>query len=150
MAFCSADFSHPCGALLFDQAPKEVSWKSWSLPHFFPAFVWESHFAVYYLSLPLLHSVCIWNISLYCLIAFLWLIFIYVSVLLCKRMPCVSRCLRRSEESVLCSGTRLIEGSELPDMGAGSRTHVLCRNCMPSQSLSHLSRPRIVLNLKMM
>lgn len=79
---------------------------------------------------------------------FFRLIFIYVPLLLCKRMPCVSRCLRRSEESMLCSGTRLIEGSELPDMGAGSRTHVLCRNCMHfSVTKPSLQAPHCILKI---
>lgn len=122
---------------------EEVRWKSWPLPHVFPAFVCKSFcralliIAAASFCIHLKYSFMIFN-------CFLRLIFIYVFVFLCKRMPYMFRCLWKSEESILCSGTRLIEGSELPDMGAGSRTHVLCRNCMHSQSLSHLSRPRIV------
>lgn len=45
------------------------------------------------------------------------------------------------EEGLRSSETEVTGGRELPDVGAGNRTGVLCKNIKSSSLLSHLSNP---------
>jgi hypothetical protein len=50
-------------------------------------------------------------------------------------------CPQRSEESIGSPGTGIIDGWELPSIGVGNRTWVLCKSSKGSQLLRYLSSP---------
>lgn len=111
---------------------KEVSWESWLLPYFFPAFVCESYSAVYWFIIAIVsfcvHLKCFF-ITFYSFKGLLLFMCMCFCISACH--VCASACVGQ-KRAFYALDLDFIEGSELPDGGAGDWTRVLCRNSMHS------------------